>query len=45
VFLFSPLRIATVPTDPGSMAQACGDDSKNPESQAGDAGLVGLGSC
>lgn len=32
VFLFSPLRIATVPTDPGSMAQACGGDSKNPDS-------------
>lgn len=34
VFSFSSLRIATVPTDPGSMAQACGGDSKNPDSQA-----------
>lgn len=45
VFLFSPLRIATVPTDPGSMAQACGGDSKNPDSQARVARLVNLGIC
>lgn len=45
VFLFSPLRIATVPTDPGFMAQACGGDGKNPESQAADACPVDLGIC
>lgn len=37
VFLFSPFRIDTVPTDPGSIAQACSGDSKNPDSQAEDA--------
>lgn len=34
-----------VPTDTGSMAQACGGDSKNPDSQARDGCLVDLGIC
>lgn len=34
-----------VPTDPSSMVQACGGDSKNPDSLARDACLVNLGIC